>query len=64
MISQLLMWGFCLFCSQNGNGKVRFFDSCQHAVFSGKLSSMETEIDDKMPSNSRWIQLRSYDQRK
>jgi len=26
--------------------------ACQLAVFSGKLPSMEAEIDDKMPSNS------------
>jgi hypothetical protein len=27
--------------------------ACQFAVFSGILPSMEAEIDDKMPSNSR-----------
>jgi hypothetical protein len=31
---------------------MRLLRACQLAVFSGKLPSMEAEIDDKLPSNS------------
>jgi len=34
-------------------------EACQLAVFSGKLPSMEAEIDDKLPSNSSSAKVRS-----
>ena len=40
------------FLDSTWQGQNAPFGACLVAVFSGKLPSMETEIDDKLPSNS------------